>query len=182
MFAIRSLRRIAFAAFLVTCGGAALAQSVNTNYVPGTDFSKYHSYKWVAVDGSKDVDQIMDQQIKSAVDKQLATKGFTKKDSDPVDMYVGYQVAIDQEKELNAWGGGGMGMGWRFNGGMGTVTTSTVDVGSLTLDFYDPAQKSLLWRGAATETVSKSGSPEKKQEKLDKAAAKLLKKFPPVPK
>jgi hypothetical protein len=173
--AARLFHRFALAAALVTFGGAALAQSVNTNYVPGTDFSRYRSYKWVAVDGSTPVDQILDQQIRAAVDKQLAAKGFTKKDSDPVDLYAGYQVAVDQEKELNAWGA----PGWRFNG-MASVTTSTVDVGSLAVDFYDPGKKELVWRGAATETVSKSGSPEKKQEKLDKAMSKLLKKFPPA--
>jgi len=168
------MQRIMLAALLLTAAAAVNAQSVNTNYMPGTDFSKHYSYKWVALDGSKQVDQILEQQIRAAVDKQLAGKGFTKKDADPVDLYVGYQVAMDQEKELNAWGA----PGWRFNG-MASVTTSTVDVGSLAIDFYDPAKKELVWRGAATETVSKSGSPDKKQERLDKAMTKLLKKFPP---
>ena len=153
----------------------ALAQSVSTNYVPGTDFSKLHSYRWVAVDGGASVDQIQDQQIKAAVDKSLAAKSFTKKDADPADFYIAYQVALDQEKELDAFGA----PGWRFGGGMASVTTHTVDIGTLVLDVYDPTAKKLLWRGTASETVSRSGSPEKKQEKLDKAMAKLLKKFPP---
>jgi hypothetical protein len=155
---------------------AAIAQSISTNYVPGTDFSKLHSYRWVAVGGGASTDQIQDQQIKAAVDKALGAKSFTKKDADPVDFYVAYQVALDQEKELDAFGS----PGWRFGGGMASVTTHTVDIGSLVLDVYDPTGKQLLWRGTASETVSRSGSPEKKQEKLDKAMAKLLKKFPPA--
>jgi uncharacterized protein DUF4136 len=169
-------QRLALAAVLGTLTGTAFSQSVNTNYMPGTDFSKYHSYKWVAVDGAQQVDQILDQQIKGAVDKQLAAKGLTKKDADPVDMFVGYQVAMDHEKELNAWGGG---MGWRMGGGMGTVTTTTVDIGTVALDLYDPANKQLLWRGTVSDTVHKSTSPEKRQEHFDKAMGKLLKKFPP---
>jgi hypothetical protein len=145
--------------------------------MPDTDFSKYRTYRWVAVKDATQVDQILDQQIKQAVDTQLASKSFTKKDSDPVDLYVGYQVAVNQEKELNAFGSPGW--GWRFGGGMGSVTTTTVDEGTLVLDLYDPATKQLVWRGSATETVHQSGSPEKKQERLDKAMAKLLKKFPP---
>jgi hypothetical protein len=166
--------RIALAAILTLASAAALAQSVSTNYMPGTDFSKYRTYRWVAVEGAATVDQILDQQIKQAVDKQLAAKSFTRKDADPVDLYVGYQVAVDEEKELNAFGA----PGWRF-GGMASVTTSTVDVGTLALDFYNPAAKQLLWRGSASETVHKSSSPEKNQEQLDKAMGKLLKKFPP---
>ena len=166
--------RLVVAALLLACATASNAQSINTNYLPGTDFSGYHSYRWVTVDGSKQVDQILDQQIRAAVDKQLAAKGLTKKDADPADMYVAYQVAMDQEKELNAWGA----PGWRFNG-MASVSTSTVDIGTLAVDFYDPGKKEMIWRGTATESVGKSTSPEKKQEHLDKAMAKLLKKFPP---
>lgn len=167
---------------LALLSSAALAQSVSVNYVPVTDFSKLHSYRWVAVDGGTSVDQITDQQIKAAVDKSLASKSFTKKDADPVDFYVTYQVAMDKEKQLDAYGTPGW--GWRGGmggmGGMTTVTTHTVDVGTLALDFYDPAGKQLLWRGTATESVGHSGSPDKKQERLDKAMAKLLKKFPPT--
>jgi len=171
----RSLAGVAFLAL----AGPALAQSINTNYVPGTDFSKYRTYRWVPVPGATAVDQISDTQIKQSVDKQLSAKGLTKKDSDPADLYIGYQAAVDQEKQLNAFGSPGW--GWRVGGvgGMATVTTSTVDVGTLTLDFYDPTAKQLLWRGSATETVGKTNSPEKKEEHLDKAASKLLKNFPP---
>src|SRR5262249_47950095 len=102
---IVSMGRFAVALSLVLASTAALAQSVSTNYMPGTDFSKYHTYKWVPVQGAAQVDQILDQQIKQAVDTQLASKSFTKKDGDPVDMYVGYQVAVNEEKELNALGG-----------------------------------------------------------------------------
>ncbi|MES1263811.1 MAG: DUF4136 domain-containing protein, partial [Peristeroidobacter soli] len=106
---------------LALMSSAALAQSVSTNYVPGTDFSKLHTYRWVAVGGGASVDQIADQQIKTAVDKSLAGKSFTKKDADPVDFYVAYQVALDQEKQLDAYGT----PGWRFGGGMASVTTHT---------------------------------------------------------
>jgi len=167
---------------LVLMSSAALAQSVSVNYVPGTDFSKLHSYRWVAVGGDTSVDQITDQQVKAAVDKSLASKSFTKKDADPVDFYVTYQVAMDKEKQLDAYGTPGW--GWRGGmggmGGMTTVTTHTVDIGTLALDFYDPNGKQLLWRGTASESVGHSGTPEKKQERLDKAMSKLLKKFPPT--
>ena len=179
------IQRLGAAVFAVLAlallSSAALAQSVSVNYVPGTDFSKLHSYRWVAV-GDASVDQITDQQVKAAVDKALASKSFTKKEADPVDFYVTYQVAMDKEKQLDAYGTPGW--GWRGGmggmGGMTTVTTHTVDIGTLALDFYDPNGKQLLWRGTASESVGHSGSPEKKQERLDKAMGKLLKKFPPT--
>jgi hypothetical protein len=166
---------IAVGGILALTSGVAFAQSINTNYVPGTDFSKYKTYKWVPVEGQTAVDQITEGEIKQAVDKQLAAKSMTKTDSDDADVYVGYQAAVQQEKELNAYGT----PGWRFGGGMADISTSTVDKGTLVVDVYDPKDKKLLWRGAATETIGKSSSPEKKQEHLDKAMTKLFKKYPP---
>jgi Domain of unknown function (DUF4136) len=162
---------------ILLAGGATLAQEVKYNFMPGTDFSKYHTYKWVP-EGNTHPNQIIDQQIKDAIAQQLAEKGFTKTDAEVADMYIGYQTSVDNQKEWNAYGGG---MGWRFGGGMATATSSTIQVGTLVVDVYDPAAKQLIWRGEATKTLNPSSNPEKNQRNLDKAVAKLLKNFPPPP-
>jgi len=153
----------------------ALAQDVKYNFMPGTDFSKYHTYKWVAIEGGAHPNQIMDAEIKQAVDAQLTTKGLTKTDSEKADLYVGYQIAVDQEKQWNAYGMGG-GLRW---GGMGTATQSTINVGTLVLDMYDPTTKQLIWTGNATKTIDPSSNQEKNQKNLNKSMQKLLKNFPP---
>ena len=43
----------------------------------------------------------------------------------------------------------------------------------------DVKDKAFIWRGTASDTLS--DDPEKNQKKLDKALAKMLKKFPPTP-
>jgi uncharacterized protein DUF4136 len=170
--------RIAFEIGLVllVCGFTA-AQDVKSNYMPGTDFSKFKTYKWVTINGGERPDQIVDQQIKQAVDTQLASKGLTKTDDEKADMFVAYQVSVAQERQWNAYGGGGV----RWGGGMETATSSTIQVGTLGLDFYDPQPKQLIWRGEATKTLNPSKDPQKNQERLNKAVAKLLKDFPPKP-
>jgi hypothetical protein len=166
---------LAIGLLLLMCGFVA-GQDVTSNYVPGTDFSKYKTYKWVAIKGAEQPNQIVDQQIRMAVDSQLAGKGLTKTNGDNADMYVAYQVSVNQERQWNTYGTGG---GWRFGGGMGTATSSTIQVGTLGLDFYDPSPKQLIWRGSATKTLNPSKDPQKNQEHLNKAVAKLLKDFPP---
>ena len=106
---------------LLTCG-VAIAQDVKYNSMPGTDFSKYHTYKWVPIEGASHPNQIVDAEIKQAVDAQLSTKGMTKTDDEKADLYVGYQIAVDQEKQWNAYGMGG-GLRW---GGMASATQSTM--------------------------------------------------------
>jgi len=154
------------------------AQEVTTNFMPGTDFSKFHTYKWIAIEGGTHPNQIVDSQIKTAVDSQLAAKGLTKTDKDKADLYVGYQVALDQQKQWNAYGMGG-GLRWGMGGGMATATSSVIDVGTLVLDMYDPSPKQLVWTGRTTKTLDPGKSQEKNQKDLDKAMQKLLKNFPP---
>jgi hypothetical protein len=155
-------------------GTALSAQDVRYNFMPGTDFAKYHTYKWVPIEGASHPNQIADAEIKSSVDSQLAAKGLTKTDSDNANLLIGYQVAVDQEKQWNAYSMGGA----RF-GGMGSATSSTISNGSLVLDMYDPTSKQLVWTGTATKTLDPSSSQEKNQKNLDKAMAKLLKNYPP---
>jgi hypothetical protein len=157
--------------------GVTLAQDVTTNSMPGTDFTKYHTYKWVTIQGASYPNQILDAQIKSSIDSQLAGKGLTKTDTDKADLYIGYQASIDQERQWNAYGMGG---GLRWGGGMATAQSSTINIGTLVLDMYDPSTKQLVWTGRVTKTLDPKANQEKKQKNLDKAMQKLLKNFPPT--
>jgi len=164
-----------FVILVLFAAGLLAAQDVKYNFMPGTDFSKFHTYKWVNVEGGAHPNQIMDAEIKQAVDAQLASKGLTKTEDEKADLYVGYQIAVDQEKQWNAYGMGG-GVRW---GGMGTATSSTINVGTLVVDMYEPTTKQLVWTGSATKTMDPSSNQEKNQKHLDKAVEKLMKNFPP---
>jgi hypothetical protein len=169
----RWIGAVPIALIVMVC--TALAQDVRTNFMPGTDFTKFHSYKWVNIEGGAHPNQIVDQEIKQAVDSQLASKGLTKTEAEQADLFVGYQAAVNQEKQ---WNGYGMGGGVRW-GGMGTATSSTISNGTLVLDMYEPTKKQLVWSGAVTKTLNPSSNPEKNQKNVDKAISKLLKNFPP---
>ena len=102
----------------------------------------------------------MTQQIKDAIDSQLTAKGMTKTDNDNATMYVGIQTSITQQQQWNAYGMGG---GWRFGGGMATAQSSTIQIGTLGVDFYDPATKQLVWRGVGYK------DPKSQQECADQS-------------
>jgi len=176
---------------LVSCS-VAYAQDVRTNYMPGTDFSKFHTYAWVdEVQGVPSVggrpDQILDAQVKWAIDLQMAAKGYTKmEDGAKADLLLGYQLAIDKEKQINGFsnnfgGVGGWG-GWGpWGNSMGTFSANTSSnyIGTFVVGMYDPAVKKLVWIGAAQHAIEPSKKQEKNQERLNKGAQKLLKDFPP---
>ena len=121
-------------------------------------------------------DELLDQDIKHAVDAQLAGKGLQRVDRSG-DLLVGYQAGISQEKEFDSIGTGGLAgpFGW----GNARVTTSTIDIGRLVIGLFDPANKQLVWRGAVSKTLNISKDPDKNYRKLEKAMAKLFRNYPP---
>jgi len=170
------------------------AQHVKTIYTPGTDFAKYKTYAWVnevrgAPTGGGDPDRILDAQVKEAIDSQMVFKGFTKVEGDTkTDLLVGYQLAIDQEKQINVsednlggwggWAGWGWGPWWgRF--ATFSAATSSNYIETFVIGMYDPAVKKLVWIGAAQNAIEPGKEQENDQQRLNKGAKKMLKDFPP---
>ena len=182
--------RLALTAMFLGAASLAQAQDVGYNAMPNIDFAKYKTYAWVKLKDAQYPNDIVDSQIQTAIDSQLATKGLTKSDPGNADLLIGYQVAVDKEKELTTYGmGGGPAWGWGagyygygYGSTMTTTTSSTIHVGSLSLDMYDRTAKQLVWRGMASKTLDPKAKPEKRTKNLNKAMAKMLKNYPPPPK
>lgn len=177
-----------FVFLLFTAITPTLAQDVRYDFDRDKDFSKYKTYKWVAIKDADQPDDLTSRQLTTAMDGELAKKGLARTDEDTADLYIGYQTAIGQEKEFSSyntgWGyGPGWGTGWYGYGGMSSTTTygstSTVYIGQLDVSMYDAAAKQLVWRGVASRTLDPKAKPEKKQKNISKAVQKLFKNYPP---
>jgi len=172
-----SLLRAAFAAvaaLMVT--GTAFGQQTTYNYDRTTDFTKFKTYKWVPIEGAQHPDPITAGNITTIIDGVLASKGYVKKDADPVDLYVGYGTTVQDQRVITGYGGG---TGFRFGGGMGMAETATIKSGTILLDVYNPTGKLLVWRGTVTETLDPSANADKNYNKLKSTLTKMLKDFPP---
>jgi hypothetical protein len=164
-----------------------IAQDVRYNFASDVNFEKFKTYKWVQIKGAEQLNQLLDQQVKAALDVELAKKGLVKTSADTADLWLGYQASLSKETQTtmydSGWGyGRGWGYGYGGGGGISTATTSTIPIGQLDLDMYDPTEKKLVWRGTASKTLDPKAKPDKVQKNLAKAAAKLLKNYPPTKK
>ncbi len=174
-------------AVLLASGVTAFAQEVRYNFDKQADFSQFRTYKWVTLKGAQTPNELVDMQIRAAVDAELATKGLKRTDADTADLYVGYQSAVNTEKEYTSfdtgwgYGPGWYGGGWYGGGGMNTTTgqTSTIYIGQLAVDMYQAGQKQLVWRGVASKQIDTDAKPEKQQKNLAKGMKKLFKNYPP---
>ena len=177
---MRLLKCLAYVQALLFVVACSYGQDVHYNYDRGTSFASFKTYQWVDFPG-RVPDELIDRDIKRSIDEQLAQKGLTKVEKD-ADLYVGYQSVIDMQKGINlsAWGTrGGPGEWGGFDNGTVTGQTSTIPVGMLLVDLYDPAKKRPIWRGDAAKTIDLKKDPDRNYKNLQKTMAKLFKNYPP---
>ncbi len=164
------------------------SQEVWYKYYPNASFSNYKTYKWVPIEKTAQLDPVTEQQLKAAVDAELAKKGLMKTDGAKADLLIGYQVAFRKPMEWSAFTempGPGIYINeasrWDpLTKPIGTTTTTeTLRVGDFGLDMYDAAQRQLVWRGDAAKTIEANVTPEKRKKNIEKGVAKLLKNYPP---
>lgn len=169
-------RKIAVAiTLMMLVAGTAVAQQTSVDYDKSADFSKYKTYAWA--EGRSVQDPFNHQRIVDSIDAQLAAKGWRRVErSQGPDAIVLYRAGATEQKQARVWGTG-YGPGWRFGGGSAQVDLNTIQVGQLVVDIIDAETQKLVWRGRASDTVS--DRPEKNEKKINKAAEKLFKKFPP---
>jgi len=74
------------------------AQKVWSKFQPAADFTKYKTYKWVPIQSTDQIDALANQQLKAAVDAELAKKGLIKTEGAEADLFVGYQVAFRKQR------------------------------------------------------------------------------------
>ena len=166
-------RKLTLSSIVVLFAVTIFGQDIHYNYDRNANFSAYKTYQWQEPRGRVVQDQLTDQNIRRAVDEQLAAKGLEKVEKGG-DLDVSYLAAVNHEKQINRFG-----MGPRWRGGMGMATTSTIQMGTLVIELNDPARKQLVWRGSATKTLNPSKDPDKNYKNLEKSMAKLFKKYPP---
>ena len=167
---------------------------VNTDYDKSVDFSQYMTFKFIGwQEGTTDrLNQLDAKKILTALTKELNGRGILMDESTPKMMMVLFLVVNDKTSTTaytNYTGGMGYGMGrvgWGAGvGGMGmgqsttTYSENDYEVGTFVIDFYDSESKKLLWQGILKKNVTENT--KKREKKITKAIAKLLKDYPVKP-
>ena len=154
--------------------GSAWAQKVNVDYDHSADFTKYKTYAWMESRNPAPSD-LSHRRIVEAIDQQLAAKGLRKVDRNP-DLLVVYNAGVKEQVSVQGYSYGYY--PYRWGGGGSVYLYENVELqATLIVDLVDAQKQELAWRGVATDTIS--DKPEKNIKKINKAAEKMFKKFPP---
>ncbi len=170
--------------------------SVDTDFNPGYDFTQLKTYSWVtngtapSSDTRINNDLIIDR-VRSAVESNLAARGFVKVSGQATDFQVSWHGAIEKKLQVDTidhfYSPYGYGSLYRdpFLVGGSTMRTSTAreyEVGSIIIDILDPIKHKLIWRGSGSKMLSRESNSEETTKRIDEAVTAILKDFPPVKK
>jgi len=155
-------------------------------YDPKENFSQYRTYQWIRqADENADPqanDQLFYRWVRTAVDNQLAAKGYIQQTSGSPDFLISYAVTFqaDRGSDTSASPYLVSDEGWGWPWGWASSHSSRPSIGgTFFLDVLDGETKKVVWLGRAQAVVSSSDSDKKKEERANKAVSKLLARFPP---
>jgi hypothetical protein len=155
---------------LMSLLAVAACAGITTNAIvaPGANLSRYQTYGWAAQPAGQ-AQTIGEQQVRAALERDLAQKGLTPATNGSPDFLVAFHAK--QQQRIEATPGYGWGYGW---GGFPDVTTYTE--GTLIVDFIDPKTNQVFWRGTASAVLNNPNNPD--PQKIDKAVSKLVQQYP----
>ena len=155
------------------CSGIKVSTDHNQEY----DFTAFKTYEWMAdkPDLLRDplIDTaLLDRRVKQAVEKELSMRGYVKAEDDP-DFFVSYHFGTASQVDVSS-------CGYHYPASPRCwgqeVETYTYTKGTLILDFVEPADLELVWRGYARGAIH---DVERMDETIGEAVRKVLAEFPP---
>lgn len=181
---------------------SCVSVKVASDYNASTNFNEYKTYAFYKKGIEKaDISDLDKRRILKAIEKELATRGFTKSENPDVLVNIFTKTTNRVNVRNNnfgwgAWGlwgpwgwgwGAGWGWGWgawgpwAFGGGFGAddyqVTQS--EQATLFIDLIDADKKELAWQGVGTGTLRSAPNREKKEERIKEFVSEIMANYPP---
>ena len=158
---------------MIAAGCAASSLQIDSQRDPAANFSAYRTYDWTnASRPATEPSVVLDRRIRTAVEDQLAVKGYIRQSRAP-DFLIGYRISIEDEAldtfaDLSAYRTGG------GSGNIVDVFTAGYEQGQLVLEAFDTSRRRPIWSATARAVID----PAQSTDRVDEAVAKMLASFP----
>lgn len=180
--------------------------TVSYDYDQEADFTRLATFDWLPIPIKARTNELTVKHVKRAVNRELEAKGFKRNPANP-DFLIALHVRREKKVDIVDWGYT-YAPHDRYYGYHDRFWRSPNDrywrwprnrfrrpeyrqkrfelieyvEGTIILDLVDASSKELIWRGTARGEVDPDRKPEKRREAINKAVAKILENFPPIPK
>ena len=180
------IRRSLAALAVVACTACGLAPAapvtiqVAAETLPWANVSGYRTYRWwlPPIDqssGYSEREKLIDWYVRSAVDRELAARGYVPDTVGKPDFVVRYNIKLQEDstssfKDYLSYRaeGGGKDMGDAFMG---------YERGTLTIEIVDVASRRVAWRAAATAVIESDA----RGKRIEPAVHQMFERYPIPP-
>jgi hypothetical protein len=181
---------------LLTLAGCS-SYSVVSDYDRSIPFGNYKTYRW-SDEGSAGISDdilarnpLIYKHIRSAVDRELAARGFVLKSSGPVDFTVAPHARVRERVVVEPQVGFAYSGAYYHRWGRRGYTTiwydpypypavSYYEEGTLIIDIIDARSEDIAWSGIARGILKNYDSSVKMHRDIDEVVTKIMAQFPPV--
>ena len=174
---------------LVSVAVGCSSMKIETRADPEADFSEFNNYSWMSHPGGSDsrVGPQVGMWIVGAIDEELASKGFHRRDQAESDFQVGYHAAVQGRMEvsnIDSYYGYGIPQSspWMYYHAGSEQQQSAAryyNEGMIIIDIVDARLNRLVWRGTAQAEVKDDVEPAQQQVNIREAVRKIMADFPP---
>lgn len=150
---------------------------LNTDYSPGTDFSKYRTFTYKG--GTTPANPVAARSAEYAITLALEGRGLKAAEAGG-DLHVYAHFVLEKKLEVETYGYGTAGWyGMAWGGTVATTRVRSIPVGTVVVDLVDAKANGLVWRGVVKDEISTTAEPEEREKKAIEVARKLFAGFPP---
>lgn len=182
--------KMTLAGLLLSILAGCSSLKTSSDYDPSANFSDVKTYAWVerkTQDTHYHLDGLMDQRVRSAVNRQLSLKGMKQVAPAKADVLMNYLIKVDKKINVDTFNSNYgynpyYGHGWGMSGFMYSQTrVREYEVGTLILDMVNRESGKLIWRGSVADTIRNQNTPEERIEVVNQAISEMLVNYPPKP-
>ncbi|MEA3372701.1 MAG: DUF4136 domain-containing protein [Campylobacterota bacterium] len=170
-----------FSIFLMLLLSACSTINVETDFNPEFSFNSLKTYAVIHKNKTGD-DTLANDRIIEAINSDLRSKGYRTVSREEADYLVLFHTDVRNKTRIDTdYQHVGMypyRYGYRSAMMVPTTRTYTYDEGKLIIDFVEPAENKIFWRGIATDRLKSFDSPEERIKYIHDAIGSLLKTFP----
>ena len=177
-------RRMVMALFAITLAGCA-SKNVDWDYEPGQSLAHLETYIWMENEKAREqdgyhTDALEERRIRNSVDSIMQARGYRLASSKvEADFLVNYttsmQSRVEGQQISTSVGFGRRGYGFGMSN---DNLINEYDERTLTVDFVDPENKRVIWRGRSRTRVQNKLSPEQRSERVNQEVMNILSGFP----
>jgi hypothetical protein len=176
------MKRLFFPILILFLLSSCASVKVSSDFDKTAPFSTYKTYQFAQEVASLPIDDLNKNRLISAIETELAAKGFTKADKPDVVINVKIKAKEKQTATANTTGGyGGYGYRYGWGGGYSTTTINydSYTEGTVFIDMIDAAKNQLVWQGRAVRTFEPDLSAEKREANIKNGTHEVFLQYPP---